>query len=81
MTRDESLWIIMSHNKALIQISVYTSTGPLCYLFRICNFDISLCPDLIKILTNSKIIKLGVGIDGDVKKLGNEFSILKVRVS
>ena len=52
---------------------MWLNGGVKCYLFRLCHFDILLCPQLLKLLKSDSIVKLGVGIDGDMKKLSKEF--------
>ena len=66
--------------QALIQISVFIDGQVHCFLFRICKFSLLACPSLIRLLKSESLIKLGVGIDGDMKKLAKEFepSIIQV---
>lgn len=44
-----------------------------CFLFRLCHFDILSASKLLELLRHDKIVKLGVGIDGDMRKLAKEF--------
>ena len=65
---------IVNHFQALIQISIFSTTGLRCYLFRICKFDIEECSNLMKILKSKKIIKLGLSSFSDLHSLSSFFS-------
>ena len=60
---------------ALVQISAWmgNDSGVKCYLFRLCHFDLLTTAKLLELLRHERIVKLGVGIDGDMKKLAKEF--------
>jgi len=59
---------------ALVQISAWMGNSDIkCFLFRLCHFDILSASKLLELLRHDKIVKLGVGIDGDMKKLAKEF--------
>ena len=72
--------IIKNLYQALIQISVFIDGQVHCYLFRICEFSLLSCPSLIRLLKSETLIKLGVGIDGDMKKLAKEFEPTIIQV-
>ena len=64
-----------NNRTALLQISVFNDAagdGSKCYLFRLCKLDERPMPLLHQLLNSESIIKLGVGIDGDFKRLVNE---------
>ena len=44
------------------------------YLFRVCNFGTALPDDLLALLKNPNVFKVGVGIDADVTNLKKKFS-------
>jgi len=61
-----------TNQAALLQIAVFDSEFPKCYLFRLSKFDKSPMPILSSLLNSRKITKLGVGIDGDFQRLISE---------
>ena len=62
-----------NNRTALLQISVFNDKeGFKCYLFRLCKLDERPMPLLHHLLNSESVIKLGVGIDGDFKRLVTE---------
>ena len=58
-----------NNSTALLQLAVFSDSGTKCYLFRLQKFDDKIFELLNNILNENSIIKLGVGIDGDYKRL------------
>jgi len=67
-------WV--GNNKtSLLQISVFDKDSPdgsRSYLFRLCKFGNDKMPLLHELLNSQEVVKLGVGIDGDFKRLISE---------